>query len=71
VKISTCHSTGRTEVAVFRMLDGERRTLVIMCPWGQPLAETMAKVRPQLTDTEAMEVALAFGLDGPDGGDAA
>jgi hypothetical protein len=67
MRISTCHSTGRSEVGVFRLLDGERRSLTIMAPWGQPLAETYRQVRPQLTDEEAAEVAAAFGLDVPGG----
>jgi hypothetical protein len=67
VRISTCHSTGRAEVAVFRLLDGERRSLTILCPWGQPLADTYRQVLPQLTAEEAVEVAAAFGLGPPEG----
>jgi hypothetical protein len=63
VRITTCYSTGRTETGVLRMLDGERRSLVIMCPWGQPPAQTVTKVWGQLTPAEQREVAAAFGLD--------
>jgi hypothetical protein len=67
VKITTCHSTGRTETGILRSLDGERRTLVIMAPWGQPVAQTISAIWDQLTDAEQVEVAAAFGLDRPDG----
>jgi len=55
-------STGRTETGVTRYLDGERRTLVIMCPWGQSIEQTIAAVWNQLTEPEQIEVAEAFGL---------
>jgi hypothetical protein len=46
-------------------LDGERRTLVIMAPWGQPIARTVAAIWNQLTQDEQVEVAAAYGLDQP------
>jgi hypothetical protein len=66
MRITTCHSTGRTETGVLRYLDGERRTLVIMCPWGQPAERTVALVWNQLTTDEQQEIVKAFGLDGGD-----
>jgi hypothetical protein len=65
MKITTTYSTGRTETGVMRLLDGERRTLVIMCPWGQPLAQTVAAIWNLLTEEEQREVVAAFGLAGP------
>jgi hypothetical protein len=50
-----------------RLLDGERRSLIIMCPWGQPIAETLRKVWPELTPTERVDVWAAFGLGEPGG----
>jgi len=64
VRITTCHSTGRTETGVLRYLDGERRTLVILCPWGQPVARMIGAIWNQLTEDEQREVAEAFDLDG-------
>jgi hypothetical protein len=63
VRITTCHSTGRTETGVLRYLDGERRTLVILAPWQQPIERTIATVWNQLTAEEQREVVAAFGLD--------
>jgi hypothetical protein len=65
VRITTCHSTGRTETGVLRYLDGERRTLVIMAPWQQPIERTIASVWNLLTAEEQREVVAAFGLDRP------
>jgi hypothetical protein len=62
VRITTCHSTGRTETGILRYLDGERRTLVIMAPWGQSTERTVASVWNQLTAEEQREVAAALGL---------
>jgi hypothetical protein len=62
VRITTCHSTGRTETGVMRMLDGERRTLIILSPWGQPPERTIAVIWDQLTEEEQRDVAAAFGL---------
>jgi hypothetical protein len=67
VKIVTCHSAGRAETGIVRLLDGERRLLTIMAPWGQPLEETFRRIRDQLTDAEAAEVWQAFGLGTPNG----
>jgi len=66
VRITTCHSTGRTETGVLRYLDGERRTLVVMAPWQQPIERTIAAVWNLLTEEEQREVVAAFGLDQPD-----
>jgi hypothetical protein len=63
VRITTSYSTGRTETGVLRYLDGERRTLVIMAPWGQPVDRTIAAIWNQLTTDEQTEVRVAFGLD--------
>lgn len=63
MRITTCHSTGRTETGVLRYLDGERRTLVILAPWQQPIERTIATVWNQLTAEEQREVVAAFGLD--------
>jgi len=63
VRITTCHSTGRTETGVLRYLDGERRTLVILAPWQQPIERTIAGVWNLLTAEEQAEVRAAFGLD--------
>ncbi len=67
MRITTCHSTGRTETGVLRYLDGERRTLVIMAPWQQPIQRTIAAVWNLLTEEEQREVVVAFDLDQPDG----
>jgi hypothetical protein len=67
MKITTSYSTGRTETGVLRYLDGERRTLVIMAPWGQSVDQTIAAIWDQLTEDEQREVAQAFGLDRPGG----
>ncbi len=56
------YSTGRTETGVMRLLEGQRRTLVVLSPWGQPPLETLRRVAGQLTDEEAAEVAAAFGI---------
>jgi len=63
VRITTSHSTGRTETGILRYLDGERKTLVISAPWGQPVERTIAAIWNQLTEDEQREVALAFGLE--------
>jgi hypothetical protein len=63
VKISLVYSTGRTETGVTRILEGERRSLVVMCLWRQSPAATLAMVRHQLTDEEAAELAAALDLD--------
>jgi len=67
MRVTTCHSTGRTETGVLRYLDGERRTLVIMAPWGQPVERTIASIWNLLTVDEQVEVVAAFGLDQPGG----
>jgi hypothetical protein len=67
MRITTCHSTGRTETGVMRYLDGERRTLVILAPWQQPIERTIAAVWNLLTEAEQVEVIAAFGLDQPGG----
>lgn len=64
MRISVAYSTGRTETSVTRALDGQRRRLIISCPWGQPPARTVAAVWNQLTAEEQAEVAQAFGLHG-------
>jgi hypothetical protein len=64
VKISFVYSTGRVETAVLRMLEGQRRSLIVMCPWRQTPAATLAAVRSQLTDEEAAELAAGLGLGG-------
>jgi hypothetical protein len=61
------YSTGRDECHVMRLLDLQRRGLVICCPWRQSPAETLRQVRHLLTPEEAAQVAEAFGLDRPDG----
>jgi hypothetical protein len=50
-------------LAIHCIATGSTRGLVILAPLGQPTAETLAEVRPQLTAEEAAEVALALGLD--------
>ncbi len=65
MRITTCHSTGRTETGVMRYLDGERRTLVILAPWQQPIERTVAAVWNLLTVDEQTEVVAAFGLGRP------
>jgi hypothetical protein len=62
MRITTCHSTGRTETGVTRLLDGERRSLIIMAPWNQPIDRTITAIWNQLTPDEQREVAEAFGL---------
>jgi hypothetical protein len=67
MRVITCYSPTTTETAVSRgLVDGERR-VVISTRWGEPLAVTFAKVRDQLTDEEAQQVALVFGLQRPGG----
>ncbi len=60
-------STGRTECHVMRLLDLQRKGLVIACPWRQTPAETFRQIRHLLSDEEAAEVAQALGLDGSGG----
>jgi len=67
VRISFVYSTSRTEVNVLRMLEGQRRSLVIMCPAGQMPVQTLLKVRDQLTQDELLEIVQVLGLDRPDG----
>jgi len=67
VRITTSYSTGQVKTGILRYLDGERRTLVIMCPWQQPIDQTVAAIWNQLTPEEQREVAEAFGLDQPGG----
>jgi hypothetical protein len=67
VRISVVYSTGRVETGVMRTLDGQRRGLVVMCPWGQEPLETVRRLAGQLTEEEHREVAAAFGFDRPDG----
>jgi hypothetical protein len=62
MRIVTVHSSGHTETGVTRLLDGDRRTLTIMSPWGQPLGETLRAIWPELTPTERHEVWAAFDL---------
>jgi hypothetical protein len=64
MRISVSYNTGRTETSASRLLDGQRRTLVIQAPWRQPPAQTVASVWNQLTEQEQREVVEAFGLDG-------
>jgi len=52
-----------------RLLDGERRSLIIMSPWGQPIAETLRQVWPELTPAERVDVWAAFNLGGDRHGD--
>jgi hypothetical protein len=63
MKISFVYSPNRTEANVLRMLDGERRSLIVMAAWRQPPVETFMAIRSQLTDSEATEVKNALGLD--------
>jgi hypothetical protein len=63
VKISFCYSPNRTEASVMRMLDGERRSLIVMAGWRQSPIETFMEIRHQLTSDEATEVKIALGLD--------
>jgi hypothetical protein len=65
VRVTTVHSTGRTETGVLRMLDGRRRTIIVMAPWDQSLAETFRRIRDQLTPEEMTAVLEAFRLDSP------
>jgi DNA-binding cell septation regulator SpoVG len=67
VTITLTFSTGRTECHVMRVLDMQRKGLVIACPWQQPPAETYRRVRHLLSDEEAREVSEALGLNLPDG----
>jgi len=60
-------STGRVECHVMRVLDMQRKGLVIACPWSQPPAQTLEQVRHLLSAEEAAEVATALGLDRPGG----
>lgn len=64
MRITVTYSTGRTETSVLRELDGQRRRLIISCPWGQPPARTVAAIWGQLSDDEQRELAEAFGLNG-------
>jgi hypothetical protein len=64
VRISFVYSTGRTETGVLRMLEGQRRSLIVMCPWRQTPAATFAAVRSQLTPEEEAELAAGLGLNG-------
>jgi DNA-binding cell septation regulator SpoVG len=67
VRITLTFSTGRTECHVMRVLDLQRRGLVIACPWRQTPAETFQQVRHLLSEEEAAEVADALGLTTRDG----
>jgi hypothetical protein len=58
--IKFVYSTGRTETGVMRMLDGERRSLVILCPWQQSPIDTVQRIRDQLTDDELRELTEAL-----------
>jgi hypothetical protein len=62
VRITLTFSTGRTECHVMRVLDLQRKTLIIACPWQQTPAETLRQVRHLLSDEEAAEVAEALSI---------
>jgi hypothetical protein len=66
MRITLTFSTGRTECHVMRVLDMQRKTVIIACPWQQAPAETYRRVRHLLSDEEAREVAEALGLNGGD-----
>jgi len=63
MRIQTCYSTDRTESGIMRTLDGDRRTLILLCTWGELPIHTYLAVRDQLTDEEITEVRKAFGWD--------
>jgi hypothetical protein len=63
MEVVTIHSQARTEISpVFRLLDGQRRRLVVHAPYGYDLGTIYVALLPQLTAEEAAEVARAFGL---------
>jgi hypothetical protein len=53
---------GRTEVSLFRLLDGQRRRVVIHAAWGLRDRAVLHAVAAQLSDSERVEVAAALGL---------
>jgi DNA-binding cell septation regulator SpoVG len=66
VRVTLTFSTGRVECHVMRVLDMQRKSVIIACPWRQSPAETYRQVRHLLSDEEAVEVAEALGLNGGD-----
>jgi hypothetical protein len=66
MRITLMFSTGRVECHVMRLLDMQRKSVIIACPWQQPPAETYRQVRHLLSDEEAAQVAEALGLNGGD-----
>jgi hypothetical protein len=69
VRIVFNYSSGQVETHVTRLLDENRRGLIISCSWRLPPQEVFAKIRPQLTEDETREVAEALGLPEPKEGD--
>jgi hypothetical protein len=64
MEVVTVHSQSRTEVSqVFRLLDGQRRRLVVHAPYGYSLGAVFMAVLPQLTAEEATALGRAYGLD--------
>src|SRR6266536_683667 len=61
MQVTLTFSTGKTECHVMRLLDMQRKSVIIACPWRQTPAETYRQVRHLLSDEEAAEVAEPIG----------
>jgi hypothetical protein len=64
MEIVVVRSVGRTETGVFRLMDGQRRSLRLYAPYGWTDGRIFADVAGRLTATEQVEVAAALGLPG-------
>jgi hypothetical protein len=65
VEVVIVRGQGRTETGIFRLLDGQRRRVVIHAAWGLRDGAVLAAVADRLSATERADVAAALGLDRP------